>query len=626
MAHRVVWGLDIGNSAIKAVKMVRSGTEARIVDFDIIDIQAGDDEANRPARIQAALNTLCNNHSFGRDAVYLSLSGDMCLFREFQLPPGSESKLGDLVLYEAKQQIPFPLDQVELGWEKYDDPTGAGVGVEMIVVRKNIIADFLTLTDTSKLNVQGITVSPVALFNFIKYEYQPTGATLLLDAGYKSTDFVVMNGRHMYSRTIQIAGREITRVLENKFKVSYDKAEELKKNLESNKQKEKILGVIEPTLRQLGAEIQRTIGFYKSKARGQKVVQGYLLGHTFRLPRMAETMASQVREAPFTVVDNVKRIVIDRAVNPGVFANEFPTMAVAIGLGLQGLGLSELTVNLLPKERVTTNRMEKMYVPAVAAAAAILICLGVGYYRASKDLQTQKELERQIADATHDSEDFRKKVAEAIAPLPAAKAQVEKLSRIGRDRGRLTQIYAKIAGLKDAEGKALWGDASKIYLTNLFLSRMPFTTEGSLQAASIELNGDRSKQVTGSRNLTGTDGFYAFLGKLREVRNDLPLVVVISGESPDLATIDKVREILKGMPEIGEEIKNNSIERLENKSAKEAIANLDWFGELRKDQPVYGTPLEHRYTAFHLLFRWRPQDDKDLEIAQAPAAPPAKPK
>ena len=38
MAAKVVWGLDIGNSALKAVKMERQGTEAKVVDFDIISI------------------------------------------------------------------------------------------------------------------------------------------------------------------------------------------------------------------------------------------------------------------------------------------------------------------------------------------------------------------------------------------------------------------------------------------------------------------------------------------------------------------------------------------------------------------------------------------------------------
>ena len=82
MAHSTVWGVDIGNSAIKAIKMVKSGGESKIVDFDIIDIQASDDDTDRNTRVQSAMGTLVSNHNFGHDAVYLSLPGNLCLFRE----------------------------------------------------------------------------------------------------------------------------------------------------------------------------------------------------------------------------------------------------------------------------------------------------------------------------------------------------------------------------------------------------------------------------------------------------------------------------------------------------------------------------------------------------------------
>src|SRR5437764_1216841 len=116
MAATAVWGLDIGNSAIKAIKMVRTDSdECKIVDFDIIDMtEASDEEKETPLpRIEAAMKTLTTNHKFGTDPVYIAVAGGMCLQREFQMPPGSESKLEDLILYEVKQQIPFPIDQVE---------------------------------------------------------------------------------------------------------------------------------------------------------------------------------------------------------------------------------------------------------------------------------------------------------------------------------------------------------------------------------------------------------------------------------------------------------------------------------------------------------------------------------
>ena len=53
-----VWGLDIGNSAVKAVKMVRAGDDVKIVDFDIIDMPEVEDEKANLGRVEAAVRTL----------------------------------------------------------------------------------------------------------------------------------------------------------------------------------------------------------------------------------------------------------------------------------------------------------------------------------------------------------------------------------------------------------------------------------------------------------------------------------------------------------------------------------------------------------------------------------------
>ncbi|MGD0094451.1 MAG: pilus assembly protein PilM, partial [Planctomycetota bacterium] len=382
MAVNTVWGLDIGDSAIKAVKLVATADGCRVAEFDIVEIVVGEDEKDRAKRVQTSLNTLTSNHRFGSDPVYVAVSGNVCLHREFVLPPGSEDKLMDLVQYEAKQQVPYPLEQVEWGFERYEDPNG--VGVVLIAVRKNDIQDLLTLGESFKLNVRGIAPSAVALYNFIHYEFKPEGTTLVLDAGAKGIDFVVLNKRQIYFRTIQVAGREITRALETKFKVSYEKAEELKKNVAKSPQMDKILDVIEPTLRQVGNEVQRTIGFYKAKARGQRINQCYLLGHTFRLPRMADYLQTQLREAPFALVEGLQRIKLDLNVNTEVWNTEFPTMAVALGLAVQGLGKSELKLNLLPQPKKVELERAKWKGWMVAAAAAILAALFFSHRQAEK--------------------------------------------------------------------------------------------------------------------------------------------------------------------------------------------------------------------------------------------------
>jgi len=632
MAQKTGWGVDIGNSAIKAIKMVRRGGDAVIVDFDIIDIQGTDDPAARGTNVRAALQSLISTHAFGGDPVFMSLPGDQCLFREFQLPPGSESKITELVIFEARQQIPFPLDQVEMGWEKFQD-AGGGTGVELIVVRKNIVQEILDLTDQCGLKVQGLAVSPVAQFNFIQYEYNPQGPTLLLDAGYKGADFVIMEGRHISSRTIPIGGREITRALETKFKVPYDKAEEMKKNIAQSKQPDKIMSVIDPTLRQLGAEIQRNIGFYKSKSHGQRLQQGYLLGHTFRLPGMAEALAEQIREAPLTVVEGMRRIQLDPVVNADVFSNEFPTMAVAIGLGVQGLGLGELTVNLLPAERKTQIAVGRKRWWAALAAAAILAAMGVSYSQTKKavenlkDLQTELDADRALANSE------KKKVQEASQAFPAFKSRLENLARIARDRGRFDQVLGLLAALKDEHSRPFFGPASKVHLTGLYISRVPFNFEsGALPEAVPALTGSRREMLKGSPALKGSSSIYAFLQKAKkpwemapEKRPDVPICVVLSGECEGgdqdlyrtLGALEAALLDLKGSGVVVEierdqQIKRNLLnERRPGLSRKETVPNVT-----PEEKPFPDRPFEPErdipYSVFHVIFRWNPPEDPDI--------------
>jgi type IV pilus assembly protein PilM len=647
MAEKAVWGLDIGSSAIKVVRIVRGGDEVKIDQFDIVDIPQGDDEKERPSRVRTALAGLVQSRRFGNDPVYVAVPGNICLHREFQLPPGSEDKLADLVQYEAKQQIPFPLEQVEWGFERYDDPNG--VGVALIAVRKNDIQDLLALCESFKLNVRGIVPSPISLFNFVRYEFRPDSTTLILDAGAKGIDFVVLNGRQFYFRTIQIAGREITRSLENKFKVPFDKAEELKKNVAKSPQMDKIMSVIEPTMRQVGAEVQRTIGFYKAKARGQRISQCYLLGHTFRLPKMAEYLQGQVREAPFALVEGLQRVKLDFSINANVWNNEFPTMAVAIGAGLQGLGLTELSLNLLPKQVVQEQARAGWKAWVAAAAVFILVALGFSHVQAEKAKGRFVERKTALLGVKEQIDKPKKDEVKAVESMAGQVELLKRYSRLGRDAGRVNAIFARLASLRASDGKPFFGPENKAHLTGLFVSRIPFgTRDGALPDAP-----DRNLVKDYDHIKGGPTSFYAPLAKgadpqsiAPEMRPDVPLVVVLTGEVEGgqnaLATITKLRDLLSEKEKFPE-VQDLRLERIENGSTHTVTSlKYDWSGKLMgggagaaapatpvatPEPGAVAAPKEKKTqnTVFHLMFRWNSPDDPDRE-PEAVAAPEKGPK
>ena len=65
---RVAWGIDIGNRALKAVKLVRDGDRLRVDDVEVIEHEqilssAGD---NKESMVQAALASFSQRHSTSR--------------------------------------------------------------------------------------------------------------------------------------------------------------------------------------------------------------------------------------------------------------------------------------------------------------------------------------------------------------------------------------------------------------------------------------------------------------------------------------------------------------------------------------------------------------------------------
>lgn len=641
MASNTVWGLDIGNSAIKAVKMQRSGNDCSIVEFDIIDIPGGDDPAERPVRLQEAMKNLTDTHKFGGDPVFLGVPGSVCLHREFTLPPvQNDAKLHEMVQFEARQQIPFPLDQVEWGYERFQSEDSNAVNVTLIAVRKSDIQELVNICDNFNLKLAGIVAVPMALFNFIHYEFKPSTTTLILDSGSKGTDFVVMNKRQIYFRNIQIAGRELTRVLENKFKVPFEKAENIKKNISQSPQMDQILTVIEPTLRNLGADIQRTIGFYKSRSKGQKIAQAYLLGHTFRLPKMAEFLLTQIREAPFAIVEGLQRIRLAPSVPRDVWENEFPTMAVAIGLGLQGLGLSELTLNLIPQAEKAQTIREIWKKWAAASAVALLISLGVVYFMAKssvREYETARERAKKVLDEVEEASKAEKKAAE---PIQAKKFIAERLARLGRDRGKIEEIYNKILNIRTAGGQPFFGRDTHMFVAGLYVSRAPWVTE---------LRNEKIRD-----KVPGSEGFKRLYEKLKEgpeplevapeLRPDAPLLVVISGEAqiidnqpgPVSTNIQNLQEALKALPttKLMEVIVNptettthtDEVPKYNNKGKRADIQ------ETPNDQPpeaVESVKKDVLFIPFHIMLVWDDPEDPDrAPISNTAAAPttPAAPK
>jgi type IV pilus assembly protein PilM len=117
-----VWVIDIGQCALKAMRCsLAEDGETLVADaFDFIEYPKilTEPDADPEKLVKDALKQFLADNSVRNTKVAISVPGQSGLARFIKLPPVEAKKIPDIVKYEAKQQIPFSLDDVIWDYQK----------------------------------------------------------------------------------------------------------------------------------------------------------------------------------------------------------------------------------------------------------------------------------------------------------------------------------------------------------------------------------------------------------------------------------------------------------------------------------------------------------------------------
>jgi len=114
-----VWGIDLGQSALKALRLESVDGNVTATAFDYIEHPKilSQPDADPDQLTRAALEQFLSRNPIQGDTIVISVPGQTGLARFVKLPPVEPKKIPDIVRFEAKQQIPFPLDEVVWDWQ-----------------------------------------------------------------------------------------------------------------------------------------------------------------------------------------------------------------------------------------------------------------------------------------------------------------------------------------------------------------------------------------------------------------------------------------------------------------------------------------------------------------------------
>ncbi len=378
---KTVWGIDIGQCALKALKLRIIEGELRAEAFDIIEHPRilSQPEADRDQLMRNALEQFLARNNVSGSMVVISAPGQSGFTRFVKLPPVEVKQVPEIVRFEAEQQIPFEISEVIWRWQAFMDPDSPDIEVGIFAMKRTDVGDVLDRFEEVQIDVDAVQMAPLALYNFADFDGQKAedGATLVVDVGADKTDLVVADGPRIWTRTLQLGGNNFTAALVKAFKLSFTKAEKLKRTAATSKYARQIFQAMRPVFAELVQEIQRSIGYYTSLHRESRFKRVVGLGNGFRLPGLQKFLEQNLA-IPVVRADSYNRLPASAVVNAPAFAENVLSFAVAYGLALQGLGLTKIQTNLLPAE-IARKRLWARKRPWFAAAAALVLAALAGW-------------------------------------------------------------------------------------------------------------------------------------------------------------------------------------------------------------------------------------------------------
>jgi type IV pilus assembly protein PilM len=446
-----VWGIDIGQCALKALRCrPHDKDEHRIVveAFDYIEYPKilTQPEANRDELINEALEQFVSRNDLAGESVAIAVPGQSGLARFIKLPPVERKKIPDIVKYEARQQIPFALEDVVWDYQPLVGSEDEGYAIEtevgLFAMKRDQVARHLKPLESAGIPVDIIQLAPLAIYNFISYDrlkvegpYDPANppqSIVIISLGTDTTDLVITNGYRVWQRSIPIGGNHFTKALTKELKLTFAKAEHLKRNAMKAENPKAVFQAMRPVFSDLVAEIQRSIGFFTSNNRNAKLGEMVALGNPMKLPGL-QRFLSQNLDQEVKLIDQYNNLVGGTATAGPQFKENQLTFGVAYGLCVQALDSAQLRTNLLPEEIITTRLVRAKKPWAVAAVAALMVGLTINYFGHYASLLSADVSDPQMDQALKSATTTAKEATDLAAVHADLKTKFDSITAIGQN-------------------------------------------------------------------------------------------------------------------------------------------------------------------------------------------------
>jgi type IV pilus assembly protein PilM len=408
-SERII-ALDIGASTVKIGEFQASRSHGlRLINFNFGDLGIDPEhEEDRKTLVVSTIRNALREKNIKTKPVIFSVSGQSVFTRFVKLPPVDESKVVQIIQYEAQQNVPFPIDEVIWDYQLLGNSPQGELEVVLLAIKSDIIDELTEGVEAAGLQAEMVDVAPMALFNAVRYNYGDLeGCTMIVDIGARTTNLLFIEQNRVFSRSIPIAGNAITQSIAAEFNVPFLEAEHMKKaqgfvalggayEEPENQTQARVSKIIRNVMTRLHAEVARSINFYRSQQAGGAPTRLLLSGGSSIIPYTDRFFKEKV-QVPIEYFNPFRNVEIDPNISREELARCAHFFGEVVGLGLRKYSECPIEVNLVPKALRMREQMQHKR-PYLAGAAICLLLIPLCWLAYTKKTTALKE--RQLQTTT----------------------------------------------------------------------------------------------------------------------------------------------------------------------------------------------------------------------------------
>ncbi|MBU0650368.1 type IV pilus assembly protein PilM, partial [bacterium] len=440
-------GIDIGTEQIKLVQLKKSkGTifleKAGMISVKDIPFYDGMSKEDLAAE---GIKWLLAHNNIKSAVAAVSLPSSLVYSKYITLPVVSMDKIDQIIQFEARQQIPFPLDEVIWDYAVLGkSPAGEEINIVIHVVKKEIITSFLASVSESGIDAAIIDVMSMVLYNVLSSGEDPQG-TMLVDIGAINTNIILIDKGNCWTRSLPVGGDVFTGKIAEKLQIPVAKAETLKVEvgLQGEGEDTSVSDCLKEEFANLVKEIQRTIGFYRSKSEELVVKKVVLTGGNSQIKGLLAFFMESLRLDvemfdPFLKID-----VSQGALQENVEKNK-NSFAVAVGLGLRHLGYCPSEINLISKDILEQKYVAKNKIFLWLSVLVVFAFFCLANYSLIKNIEKNKKIAETADVNISEYSQMKTEINKLETDLLPMKSKVAVLEELSLLRMRFLDILLNI--------------------------------------------------------------------------------------------------------------------------------------------------------------------------------------